>query len=257
MNRQQGQPAAPSAVALIPARSGSTRMPDKNIRPLAGHPLMAYTIAAAVESGIFADVVVSTDSPAYAEIARRYGALAPFLRPPEFSGALSPDIEWVEYTLGRLRDEGRAYDSFSILRPTSPFRQAHTIRRAWSAFVAEEGVDSLRAVERCKQHPGKMWLVRDRRIVPLLNQSASGHPWHSSQYQALPEVYVQNASLEIAWSRVVFDGRTIAGETVMPFFTEGLEGFDINGPEDWERAVACIERNAAALPSIARAPHTA
>lgn len=243
----------PSVVALVPARSGSKRVPDKNIRPLAGHPVIAYTIAAALESGIFSAMLVSTDSASYAEIVRHYGAEVPFLRPAEFAGDLSPDIEWVEYTLRRLRDEGRAYDCFSILRPTSPFRQAETIRRAWREFLAEEGVDSLRAVEKCRQHPGKMWVIRGRRIIPLLPLGPPELPWHSSQYQALPEVYVQNASLEIAWARVVFEGRTIAGNVLMPFLTTGYEGFDINHPRDWAWAEELIKSGEAALPKIERA----
>ena len=207
---------APSVVALIPARAGSSRLPDKNIQPLQGHPLIAYTIAAARASGIFAAVVVSTDSPRYAEVAGHYGAEAPFLRPAEIAGALSPDIEWVEHAFQELARSGRRYDCFSILRPTSPFRQAATIRRAWDAFLAEEGVDSLRAVERCKQHPGKMWVVRGHRMFPLLPLSPADQPWHSNQYQSLPEVYAQNASLEIGWSRVVLDeiGRASCRERV-------------------------------------------
>ena len=121
-----------NVVALIPARSGSKRVPDKNIRPLAGHPLIAYTIAAALGSGIFNDVMVSTDSEHYAEIAKYYGAQVPFLRPVELAGDQSPDFEWLQYTLSRLRETGRSYDCFSILRPTSPFRMPATIQRASS-----------------------------------------------------------------------------------------------------------------------------
>jgi N-acylneuraminate cytidylyltransferase len=230
-------------------------LPDKNVRVLAGHPLLAYTIAAARDSGVFAAVMVSTDSEAYAAIARHYGAEVPFLRPVELAGELSPDIEWVEYTLRRLRDTGRTFDAFSILRPTSPFRQAETIRRAWQAFLAEDGVDSLRAVERCKQHPGKMWVLRGRRMLPLLPLGPPSQPWHSSQYQSLPEVYVQNASLEIAWTRVVFDGRTIAGEVLMPFLTEGVEGFDVNQPIDWLLAERHLEMGQARLPPIREVPY--
>ena len=171
----------PSCVALIPARSGSKRVPDKNIRPLAGHPLIAYSISAALQSGVFAAVIVSTDSERYAEVARYYGAEVPFMRPAEYSGDTSPDIEWVEYTLKRLAAEGRSYDCFSILRPTSPFRLPETIQRAWSEFLAETGVDSLRAVEKCSQHPGKMWVVRGRRMLPLLPIGPADQPWHSSQ----------------------------------------------------------------------------
>ena len=246
----------PSIVGLIPARAGSKRVGDKNIRPLAGHPVIAYTIAAALQSEIFAAVIVSTDSPRYAEIARHYGAEVPFLRPAEFAGDFSPDIEWVEYTLERLRSTGRSYDCFSILRPTSPFRLPETIRRAWREFLAEEGVDSLRAVEKCRQHPGKMWVVRERRMLPLLPLGPAEQPWHSSQYQSLPEVYVQNASLEIARSRVVFEGRTIAGTVLMPFFTKGYEGFDVNNPYDWDLAEHLVREGMARLPVIPQAPHT-
>ena len=238
----------PSIVALIPARSGSKRVRSKNVRPLAGHPLIAYTISAALESGIFSEVIVSTDSDAIADVAKEYGAEVPFLRPAEYAGDLSPDIEWVEDALKRLRDLGREYDCFSILRPTSPFRQAETIQRAWSEFRAAPGIDSIRAVEKCSQHPGKMWIVRSGRMTPLLPQDPSEQPWHSSQYQSLPEVYVQNASLEIAWTRVVFEGRTIAGKTIAPFFTTGFEGFDINQPRDWSLAEELVSQGEATLP---------
>lgn len=240
----------PSIIALIPARSGSKRVPGKNIHPLAGHPLIAYTICAARQSGIFSSVFVSTDSEEYAEISRQYGAEVPFLRPAEISGDFSLDIEWVDFTLHKLKEMGRAYDCFSILRPTSPFRLPTTIQRAWKEFLAEEGVDSLRAVEKCKEHPGKMWIVRGRRMMPLLPLGPKEQPWHSTPYQALPEVYSQNASLEIAWSRVVFNGRTIAGEVVMPFFTEGYEGFDVNRPYDWELAERLIASGEAQLPKV-------
>ena len=245
----------PSIVALIPARAGSKRIPDKNIRPLASHPLIAYTISSALQSQVFSAVLVSTDSQLYADIAMYYGAEVPHLRPEKFAGDLSPDIEWVDYTLNQLRQDGREYDCFSILRPTSPFRLPETIQRAWRAFKWEKGVDSLRAVEKCKQHPGKMWIVRGNRMMPLLPLSPPEQPWHSSQYQSLPEVYVQNASLEIAWSRVVFEGRTIAGDVLMPFFTEDFEGFDVNSAYDWNLAEHLVDSGQARLPSISQSPY--
>jgi N-acylneuraminate cytidylyltransferase len=242
-------------VALIPARSGSKRVVDKNIRPLAGHPLMAYSIGAALQSGIFADVIVSTDSARYADIARHYGAEIPFMRPGSIAGDTSPDIEWVADTLNRLKDAGRSYDGFSILRPTSPFRLPETIKRAWKAFSAQTGVDSLRAVEKCSQHPGKMWVIRGQRMTPLLPLGPPEQPWHSSQYPSLPEVYVQNASLEMAWTRVVFEDRTIAGNVVMPFITEAYEGFDVNSPYDWQLAETFVLNGTAQLPQIKKASY--
>lgn len=246
----------PTCVALVPARSGSVRVRDKNIRPLAGHPLLAYTIASARASGVFAEVIVSTDSPMYAEIARHYGAGAPFLRPAEMAGERSPDVLWVEHALGALAQSGRRYDCFSILRPTSPFRLPSTIRRAWRELLAADGADSIRAVEKCKQHPGKMWVLDGRRMTPLLPLWPDGLPWHSRQYQDLPEVYVQNASLEIAWTRVVREGRSIAGPIVAPFLTQGCEGFDINLPQDWAWAEELLRRGEAALPPVDEAPWT-
>lgn len=241
---------ARKAVALIPARSGSKRVPGKNIRPLGGRPLIAYSIAAALGSGVFDAVVVSTDGEETAAVARAFGARVPFMRPAQYAGDLSPDIEWVDFTLRRLEEMGESYEFFSILRPTSPFRLPETIRRAFEAFRADGRADSLRAMEPCSQHPGKMWTVRGGRALPLLPFATDERPWHSLPYQALPPVFVQNASLEIAATRVVFDTKTIAGNTVMPFFTQGHEGFDINSPADWELAETLIATGRARLPDV-------
>jgi CMP-N-acetylneuraminic acid synthetase len=247
----------PSAVALIPARAGSKRLVGKNTRPLAGHPLLAYSVTAALESAVFGAVVVSTESPETAAIAGHYGAEVPFPRPAEFAADLSPDIEWVRYTLFELRQRGRSFDAFSILRPTSPFRGASTIRRAWNQFLGEENIDSLRAVERCKQHPGKMWIIEGSRMRPLLPAAHTTPPWHSMAYQALPPVYIQNASLEIAWTRVPLEQGTIAGTVVAPFLTEGNEGLDLNDARDWWYAEHLISSGAAKLPSPAVPPYAA
>jgi CMP-N,N'-diacetyllegionaminic acid synthase len=244
----------PSVVALIPARQGSKRVPGKNVRLLNGHPMLAYTIAAAIESGVFESVMVSTDSDEIADIAQHYGAEVPFLRPQAYAGDTSPDIEWLEHALAELRKQGRRWDCFSLLRPTSPFRMAATIQRAWATFTAQEGVDSLRAVEKCAQHPGKMWVVRGERMFPLLPFGPAERPWHSTPYQALPPVYVQNASLEIAWCRVVFERRTIAGDVLVPFLTEGYEGFDINDPTDWMVAERLLADGAVKLPAVPQMP---
>jgi len=253
-----------TAVALIPARQGSKRVPGKNVRLLNGHPALAYTIAPALESGVFESVIVSTDSEEIADVARHYGAEVPFLRPAAFASDTSPDIEWLADTLRRLGESGGRWDAFSLLRPTSLFRTAATIRRAWALFTAQEGVDSLRAIEKCAQHPGKMWVVRGQRMYPLLpftshsGSPASGAdvPWHSTPYQALPPVYVQNASLEIAWTRVVEQG-SIAGDVVVPFVTEGHEGFDINDPMDWMVAERLIADGTAILPRVVTSPYGA
>jgi N-acylneuraminate cytidylyltransferase len=249
---------APSAVALIPARQGSKRVPGKNVRVLNGHPMLAYTIAPAIASGVFDAVMVSTDSEAIADIARHYGAEVPFLRPAAYAGDTSPDVEWLTHTIEELGRHGRRWDAFSLLRPTSPFRTADTIRRAWAQFTAQDGVDSLRAVEKCAQHPGKMWIVEGDRMRPFWPRpDRNGPPYHSMPYQALPPVYVQNASLEIAWTRVVTEMHSIAGEVLTPFLTTDHEGFDINDPHDWMIAERLLADGAVALAPVPQTPYTA
>jgi CMP-N,N'-diacetyllegionaminic acid synthase len=246
----------PSAIAFVPARWGSERVQGKNVRPLAGHPLLAYAIAAARESNIFDRVVVSTDSPQTAEIARWYGAKVPFLRPEEYATATSPDIEWLSFTLERL---DQAYDLFAIVRPTSPFRGGDTIRRGLEQLLATPEADSIRAVEPVRQHPGKMWVLADdgRTMRTLLDQSHLDVAWHAGQYQALPRTYVQNSALEIAWTRVVEATGTREGRVVAPFLTQGYEGFSIDYDEEWHRAEELVRTGEASLPRIDRTPFTA
>ena len=243
---------SPPAVALVPARAGSTRVPGKNIRPLAAHPLIAYTLAAAHQSGLFDAVVVSTDSEEIAAVARDYGGEVPALRPEALAGTTSPDIDWIEHMLGLLSDAGRSFELFAILRPTSPFRTAATIRRAWDQLHDHHGgADSIRAVELCRQHPGKMWVLEDDLMRPLLEQTGEGVPSHSRQYQDLPPVYVQNSSLEIAWTRVVTEQRDIAGTRVAPFLTDHLEGFTIDYPDDWAQGERWAASGEGELPEVA------
>lgn len=236
----------PSAIALVPARSGSLRVPGKNVRELGGHPLLAYSIAAARESGVFGAIVVSTDSAAIADVAVRYGAEVPGLRPAEISTATSSDIEWVLHVMS-----GRTEALFAILRPTSPFRRGATIRRALEQLLElGDRADSIRAVELCRQHPAKMWALEGDLMQPLLPQPEDETPLHSRQYQALPQVYVQNSSLEIAWTRVLTEDRSIAGRRVAPFLTEGAEGFSVDYPADFDVAETLLQRREAVLPPI-------
>jgi CMP-N,N'-diacetyllegionaminic acid synthase len=242
-----------TAIALIGARAGSERVPGKNIRPLAGHPLLAYAIAAAQQAGVFGRVLVSTDSEEIAAVARHYGADVPFLRPAEYASATSPDIEWISYTLPRLAE---AYDLFAIVRATNPFRGPDVIRRGLDQLLATPEADSIRAVELVKQHPGKMWTLSEdgRTMAPLLDQSDLEVAWHAGQYQALPRVYVQNSALEIAWTRVVTEHRTREGRALAPFLTQGLEGFNVDDEDDWARAEQLVAEGNAVLPSIVTPP---
>jgi N-acylneuraminate cytidylyltransferase len=240
-----------SIVAFVPARSGSERVPGKNVRPLAGHPLLAYAIETARRSGVFDRVVVSTDSEEIADVARWYGADVPFLRPAEYATSTSPDIEWLTYTLTELSEH---YDLFALIRCTNPFRGPDAVRRGLDQLLATPEADSLRAVELVKQHPGKMWLLAEdgRTMSPLLDQSDLEVAWHAGQYQALPRVYVQNSALEIAWTRVVVVDGTREGRALAPFLTRGLEGFNVDDEEDWARAARLVASGEAVLPAVER-----
>ena len=233
-------------IALIPARSGSKCIGGKNIKPLAGHPLIAYTICAALQSNTFNRVLVSTDSAEYGSIAQTYGADV-IMRPPEMATDTSPDIEWVTQVMNSPTVKGK-YEIFSILRPTSPFRMPATIYMAMQSFRASS-CDSLRAVTPCGEHPGKQWLLGyGPFMTPLLLQSPQ-QPFHSSQKTTLPKVYTQTSGLEIAWTALTVDRGTIAGEKIAPFLMEGPEAHDLNTPEDWVIAEHYLA-NGAKLPEV-------
>ncbi len=233
-------------VALIPARAGSKRIPGKNTKLLAGRHLLAWTIYAAVESGVFSEVYVSSEDDVTLGLAAYWGA-KPLWRAPEWATDDAPDIGWVRAALVSLE-----CDAFAILRPTSPFRTAETIRRAYAQFQTSE-THSLRAVQPAKEHPGKMWLLEGAGypMTPLWNQAkADDTPFHSRPTQTLPQVYVQNASLEMAWTYVVKSLGTISGRKVAPFFTHDYEGFDLNTMDDWREAERLIKEGLVELPSL-------
>jgi CMP-N,N'-diacetyllegionaminic acid synthase len=234
-------------VALIPAREGSKRLPGKNTKRLAGRPLLRYTVAAAQQSGVFARIVVCSDDPVVWQLAYQWG-VEWFERAPVPDG--QPDIVWIREVLTQLKPRPMA---FAILRPTSPFRTAETIRRAYQVFtLPDQTADSIRAVEPAKQSPYKMWTQSGpaQPIKPLLDGGVDGVPYHSSPTQAAPVVYVQNSSLELSWTSNVEGYGTITGRKVAPFFTRGLEGFAIDTEADWREAEYLARTRPDALPAV-------
>ena len=230
-----------SNIALIPARSGSKRVPNKNIRILKNKPLIAHTIRPAIESKLFTKVLVITDSENYAEISRGYGAEIPALRPIETATSNSPDILWVKWIHNLLVKEGIIAENYSILRPTSPFRSLETFERAFTLFESDKNVDTLRAIQLVTEHPGKMWIQKSENIVPLLPFSNEYDFWHNSQTNTLPEVFIQNASFEIFKASNITKYNSITGKNIVGFNTIGYEGFDINTEYDFIQAKKIIE----------------
>ncbi len=229
--------------ALIPARSGSKRIPGKNIKDFCGHPLLAYTIQVAKDSGLFDDIVVSTDKRDTWDIAKKHGARY-HVRLEEHGQDTSPDIDWIKDALSKIDDKP---DIIVIIRPTNPFRTVKMLVRSMIQFLQSD-CDSMRAVEPVKQHPYKMWNLRPVGDLRPMHNIDGGD--FALPTQSLPQLYVQNASLEIIWTKTIELFDNVYGDTIMPYFTEGYEGYDINTPEDWILAEELVKRGMVKLPEV-------
>lgn len=227
-------------IGLIPARAGSKRLPGKNLALLAGKPLLWWAIRHAQASREFDRLVVSSDWPECLELADSLDVDG-IVRPPELCADASHDFEWVRHALDALP----GFDIFVILRPTSPFRTAETIRRAIAQFLAEPMADSMRAVERTTAHPRKSWeLLPDGRMTPYFSAKINGFPGFDLSTQSLGDVYCQNGCIHVAWTATLEKFGNVSGERIKPFFTEGREGVDINNPEDLQYAEWLMGRKA-------------
>ena len=148
-------------LALIPARAGSKGLPGKNVRPFAGLPLLAHTLQCAALCLDLTRTVVTTDGEAVAEVARRYGAPAPFLRPPELAGDTVPMWPVLQHALGALEaEEGRPYDQVVLLDPTSPTRLPEDVARVVRALEEDPGAEV--AVTVSEPHFSPFWHLMTR-----------------------------------------------------------------------------------------------
>lgn len=236
-----------SIVALIPARSGSKRLVNKNIRELAGHPLLVYAIATAKEAGIFDRIAVSSDSQEILRVAHDNGAET-VTRPENYASDWAPDVWWVNHAVAQIAQD---VEYFCILRPTSPFRRGAWVRNAFRKLRENPIAESLRAMRPVREHPGKMWVCHDGVVaLPVLPYMAREAPWHSLPTQELPRMYTQSAALEIARTSVL--PFSISGSSVMPYFTaaDAPESIDLNDALDWERAEQAARDHPEWLPEI-------
>src|SRR5262252_3152974 len=182
----------PEILAIVPARGGSKSIPRKNLIPVGGKPLIAYSIEQARTSRFVTRAIVSTEDAEIADVARTYGGEVPFLRPAQYAQDLSPDIDVFRHALEWLRDhEGYRPELVVHLRPTGPVRRVERIDTAISTMLSNSEADSLRSVGMPIQSPYKMWRMVGGRLEPLLR--IPGVPEaHSSPRQGLPPVYWQN-----------------------------------------------------------------
>lgn len=234
--------AEPYAIAIVPARGGSKSLPRKNARPLAGHPLLAWSIAAARDARLVQRVLVSTDDPELREIAVRYGAEAPFLRPSELARDDTPDLPVFTHALEWLEEhEGTRPEVLVHLRPTSPLRPAGLVDRGVRALLEEPDADSLRAVVPCAQNPFKSWRVREGRLEPLF-ESIDGLPEPYNQpRQVLPAAFWQTGQLDVVRRETVLRQGSLTGEHVLPLVVDGAYAVDIDGADQWAEAERLLQ----------------
>jgi len=207
----------PNILALIPARGGSKGIPRKNVRLIAGRPLIAYSIEHALKSRFIGRVVVSTDDEEIAAAARAAGAEVPFMRPAEFAQDLSPDLDVFRHALQWLRDRENYIPEMVVhLRPTGPVRRIELIDEAISRVVANPKADALRSVSVPSLTPYKMWRVDHGLLQPLLTVPGVKEPY-SMPRQMLPEVYWQNGYVDIVRACTVLEKNSMTGDTILPF----------------------------------------
>ena len=155
-------------LALIPARGGSKGLPGKNIRILCGKPMIAWTIEKAFKSAFLDEIVVSTDSPEIAEIARSYGAAAPFLRPAELANDTASTLDAVIHALDHLRKEGKTFDWLVMLEPTSPLREDDDIDNMLKSLLTHQDEwDAIVSVGEVHEHPSIVKRIENGRVMPF------------------------------------------------------------------------------------------
>ncbi len=207
-------------LALIPARGGSKGVPRKNLKPLCGKPLIAYSIQCALDSKKINRVIVSTDDTEIAEVAKKYGAEVPFLRPSELAQDQSIDHEVFLHALNYLKSqEYYSPDVVVHLRPTCPTRNVELIDKAIELFLSNPKADSLRSINIPKYTPYKMWRIDGDTLQPLLKLPE--FPEFKEPYnmprQLLPAVYWQNGYVDITKPRTVLDLGMMCGFYILPF----------------------------------------
>lgn len=228
-----------SLSVVIPARSGSKRVPGKNLRLVGGQPLLKIAIDKARKVVSDENVYVSTDSREMADLARGWGAKVPELRPEKYAEDLSIDFLWVE---DAIRGWPIQTEHFAILRATSPLTNPDSILLAFHELQKSIRYDSIRAMRRVAEHPGKMWRLVGHEAIPLLPQIVGETPSHSRPTQSLEPIFVQCGAFEIVRTSSVLQSGSIHGGRVLGYVLESPEDLDINSEQDLLAASVLWER---------------
>jgi CMP-N,N'-diacetyllegionaminic acid synthase len=222
-------------LGLIPARSGSRGVPNKNTRYLMGKPLIAWAIEEALRSRHLTRVVVSTDCPNIASIAKGYGAEVPFLRPVELATDVSPDIEFMKHALSCLY-EGGGYEPEIVVRlpPTAPLRTALHIDKGIEILWNTPNADSVRPITDAPKHPFKMWKITEGFLEPAFGEKITGlREAHNMPRQLLPEVYIQTGAMDVVRVRTLTELNSTSGQRVSYFYMSPEDSVNIDSEIDF------------------------
>lgn len=229
-------------LALIPARGGSKGIPRKNIKPFAGYPLIAWSIAAGLQAKSVSRVIVSTDDEEIAAVARQYGADVPFLRPSELAQDRTLDLPVFEHALKWLEEiEGYKPEIVVQLRPTSPVRPRDMVDSAVRILVENPDADSVRGVVPAGQNPFKMWRFHgyDEPMTPLLEVEGIAEPYNAPR-QILPPVYWQTGHIDAIRLTTIARKNSLTGKVVYPLVIDPRYTVDIDTPSDWAKYEAVV-----------------
>jgi CMP-N-acetylneuraminic acid synthetase len=217
----------------VPARGGSKGIPDKNLRPLAGHSLIAHAAAAARASGVVDRVVLTTDSPRIAEEGRRVGLEVPFTRPAELARDDSPMLPVVEHAIDMLERDGWTPEIVVLLQPSSPVARRAAYLRAAVETLVETNADSVVTVIELPRHysPDYVMRVDDGRLVPFLPQGAG-----ITRRQDARPALVRDGTAYVFWTRTVKNTHSIYGNDCRPLIVPVADSITIDTPEDWTSA---------------------
>lgn len=226
-------------LCIIPARSGSKSLSNKNIKNFNGKPLLAWSIEHAKKCDYAQQmrIIVSTDSEEYAEIAKKWGAEVPFLRPHEISQDYSTDYEYFEHAVNWLKINERYYPDIIIqLRPTQPCRKIEDINNCLKLFIKNRHqYDSLRTVVEFEKSPYKMYSIDDNILNPLYEEINGIKEPYNMGRQMLPQTYLHNGYIDIFNTEIIFQG-SISGNNIYPYIMEKNEIIDIDTIDDWNIA---------------------
>jgi len=231
----------PEVLAVVPARGNSKSIPRKNIRSLGGVPLIAYSIAAGLQSQAVTRTIVSTDDEEIAAVARQYGAETPFMRPEEFSRDETLDFPVFKHALEWLAEHEDYHPDVLIqLRPTSPFRPPDLLDQAVQLLLDHPQADSVRGVVPSGQNPYKMWSVNpDGSMSPILTVAGVREAFNAPRQQ-LPDTYWQTGHVDAIRPRAILEKHSMSGDVILPLFIDPAYTVDIDTLLDWQRAETSI-----------------